>query len=119
MHNGINMVISDSIRPQEPAFWSGSPRAEPLCLLFLDIIVMIIMALGCGCAWTVACTPLLWLGLKHDMTRQNNFSLVAVLVYWIVAYRTVWASGAQSTLQVVHGVIDVLYGVGSKRGRLL
>jgi hypothetical protein len=53
------------------------------------------------------------------MTGQNNSSWVAVLVYWIVAYKTVWPSGAPSTLQVVHGLIDVLYGVGLKRGRLL
>jgi hypothetical protein len=43
MHNGINMVITDSIHPQEPAFCSGSPRAVPLCLLFRDFIMMIIM----------------------------------------------------------------------------
>jgi hypothetical protein len=41
------------------------------------------------------------------MRRQDNFSWVALLVYWIVAYRTVWPSGAQSTLQVFDGVIDV------------
>jgi hypothetical protein len=41
------------------------------------------------------------------MRRQDNFSWVALLVYWIVAYRTVWPSGAQCTLQVVDGIIDV------------
>lgn len=54
-------------------------------------------------------TPLLWLGLRHDMGRQDNLAWVALLFYWIVAYKTVWPSGAQSTLQVFLGAIDVLY----------
>jgi hypothetical protein len=50
MHNGINMVISDSMRRQEPAFWSGFFRAGPLWVLFQDFIMMIFVTLKCGCA---------------------------------------------------------------------
>jgi len=37
---------SDSMRSQEPAFWSGFFRAEPLRVLFWDLIVMIIVTLS-------------------------------------------------------------------------
>jgi len=97
------VVISDSMRPREPAFWSGFSRAEPLWVLFQDFIMMIIMTLRRGCASSATCTPLLWLGLRLDRKRQDNFTWIALLVYWIVAYSTVWPSGAQCTLQVVHG----------------
>lgn len=64
MHNGINMVITDSKRPQEPAFWSGFIRAEPLWILFQDFIMMIIVTLGCGCAFSATSYPSLVAGTE-------------------------------------------------------
>ena len=57
-------VISDSMRPQEPAFWSGFPRAEPLWALFQDFIMMIIVTLGCGCAFSATFYPSLVAGTE-------------------------------------------------------